>query len=75
MIYNIGDKFLVKNVLCEVRFVNQNKAWVAPVENDVDYLTGRFYQTCTTFDVLDEKGCDTSGNRAQAVHNKDCAAV
>lgn len=75
MLYNVGDKFVVRNVLCEVRFVNNDKAWVFPVDDEINYSAGQFYLSCMAFDVLDGKGKNKAGEKAKPVINKDCGAV
>lgn len=73
MLYHIGDKFLVRNILSEVKYINCGKAWVAPVE-DVT-VDDKVYLKCVTFEVLDSKGKDSNGNKSQVVVNKECQAV
>ena len=73
MKYTLGDKFIVKNIECEVKYINNGKAWVFPLE-DLDF-NGKRYLACACFEVLDEKGIDSTGNKALVLHNKECKSV
>ncbi len=74
MLYSIGDKFLVQGIECEVKYVNNKKAWVAPIE-DTEFENGKKLLKCITIEVLDEKGRDSKGNKAQVLNNSECQAV
>lgn len=63
MMYHIGDKFLLGDVLCEVLFINAGRAWVGHVEEDLDHHQLRN----VTIAVLDEEGVDKKGQKAIAV--------
>lgn len=73
MLYSIGDQFLVRNVVCEVRFINNGKAWLFPVE-DSEYGED-FYITCLAYEVLDNRGRTRSGEKAAVVVNARSGAV
>jgi len=71
MIYTLGDRFLIGDLLVQVTYLNAGMAWVSPVE---DFEIGHIkYFSCATFDVLDEDGFDSYGDEAQPV--KPSAAV
>ena len=71
MLYSIGDRFLIGDLLVEVKYTNAGMAWVAPLEDfEIGYIK---YFSCATFDVLDEDGLDSYGDEAQPV--KPSAAV
>jgi len=74
MIFRLFDKFLVKGILCEVRLINQGKAFVAPLE-DTPADNGRSHLACCIFEILDEKGRDRTGVKAKVVSNVACGAV
>ena len=71
MLYNLGDMFLVDEVLCVVVYINNNKAWVAPKDEDImrGLLPG------LVFNVLDQRGRDKKGRKALPVVNKESQAV
>ncbi len=71
MLYQINDKFLVDNILCEVRHINNGSAWVSPIEDLEDYL----HYSSLAFEVLDEKGFDRKGNKAIVINNMQSGAV
>lgn len=73
MKYQIGDKFVVDYIECEVIFTNCGKAWVAPLE-DIRIYEDHYLKN-VSFEVLDEKGRDSKGRKALVLHNKDCQAV
>lgn len=75
MMYQIGDKFIVQDVLCEVRYINCGKAWVVSLE-DVESRPGEMrHLSFIAFAVLDEIGYDKSGNKAVVVNNIQSGAV
>lgn len=74
MLYGIGNKFLVDGILSEVRYINNNKAFVCPVE-DTPGEHGRMMLRCVVFDVLDEKGRSKSGCKAIPVNESPSGAV
>lgn len=74
MLYSMFDKFIVRGILCQVKYVNAGKAWVVPTEN-VDLGDGRTLYDFVVFDVLNEKGLDSQGNKALVVNNSESGAV
>lgn len=71
MIYSIDDKFIVQDVVCTVVHVNLGKAWVAPIESDKE--AGLY--AGVAFEILNEKGLDSSGEKAVIVNNIESMAV
>lgn len=74
MMYQIGDKFVVHGILCEVRVINRGKAWVCPLD-DTPSGSGHVHLNCVTLEVLDENGIDRKGNKALVVNNSQSGAV
>ncbi len=74
MLYSLYDKFLVNGILCQVRYINHGKAWVAPID-DLEGTEGKTLYSFVTFEVLDEKGRDRAGNKALVVTNTESGAV
>jgi len=73
MLYSLKDKFLLDDILVEVRWINQGNAFVAAVE-DQEVEGVRYYSSCT-YEMLDEYGIDRRGNKAITVNNGPSEAV
>ena len=69
MLYNLGDKFYYKGMECVVRYINNSNAWLAPIEDTVEW------SSFITIGMIDKKGIDADGNKATAIARKDCLAV
>ncbi len=74
MLYSIHDKFIVDGVLCEVLYINNNMAWVFPLDDGFNEKNQRVLQK-VSFNVLDDKGYDKAGKKAIVVNNMQSGAV
>jgi hypothetical protein len=75
MKYSLGDKFVIRGVLCQVGYTNVGKAWLFPID-DIESTGGQVTaHSFVSFEVLDEKGRDRQGNKALVVNNVECGAV
>lgn len=73
MKFNIGDKFNYKGMECEVIYVNQSIAWLAPC-HDVRLDHGNYYKNCSV-GRIDEEHVDVAGLPAFPLLNQESMAI
>lgn len=72
MKYNLGDRFIVNNLEGRVSFVNsKGDAYLVPVKDKLEYNGEKLLMGCV-FAVLNNKGLDGKGNKAQSIK---CGAI
>ncbi len=75
MKYNVGDKLLLAGIECQVALVNvYGQAYLTPAHDGDDYNNQKTY-IGLVFAVINERGKDKLGNKAQSIANYDCGAV
>lgn len=73
--YVIGDKFEVNGIDCEVKFVNNDLAWLFPLVDEISII-GKSNLVCCACAKVDSKGFDAAtGNRAFPIVNRASQAV
>lgn len=71
MKFHIGDKFLVQEVECEIQFINQDYAWLFPIEDD----SAKSVLKGVALARIDKKGRLADGTKAVPIAELPCGAV
>ncbi len=74
MKYQIGDRFLVQGIPCEIKYINNDKAWVFPLDVE-EQGNGNTLNPCIAFEVINKKGLDSKGNKVYSLLNYESMAV
>lgn len=69
MKFQLGDQFLVNKIECEIVYINNEQAWLAPIQDEENE-----YKSCA-FAIMDNKGKLRDGTRAIAIPNHLSGAV
>lgn len=66
MKYTLNDKFILKNIECQVVYINNEFAWLAPIyENEVYH--GELLNPISAFTRIGPKGIDSKGDSVRAI--------
>lgn len=74
MRYHIGDRFVLDGTIVEVKFINNKKAWLFPVEHLEDDDGQQLLPWCSVA-CVDEKGQTSDGRKIDFITKDDCGAV
>lgn len=73
MLYSLKDQFLVRGISCEIVYINQGNAYVAPLEDD-NFESKKIYRGCV-FEIINSSGVDKQGFKAVSINSTSCFAV
>jgi len=67
MKFKLGQKFIVKGLECEIKFINNDYAWAFPIAEELDYISKHLVMASHA--RIDANGYDEDGNKVLSIYD------